>query len=906
MKYVQGQSKNMANVQTSEEVDVADKDTDFSAMNLGDQFSLPLNDFFKRPVKIFETELELLTFDFLNNKQFDPWDLWSSNVSVRAKLKNYYYFRGTMKLRFVFNSTRYHYGVVMISNQPTPASNTNLLAITNTKLNGIADEEDSRAFAAYLSQSPEVVYAKIGVDNNIEMTIPFISPKPFWRIGDLNAALVQDTSSFTDFLGATNVFMTYVNKIKVANDDHAANVPVQVYAWVEDVMLGPATATKMTIAQSKTVKEDPSDDEPSTSSSPQTFDQFRSKVNSNVALNKVANFAKDYVSDEYTEAGPIAQISSAVGNVAGKLSAVPIIGGAATAASKVFGGVAGLAKRFGFSKVVAIDKQFFATPYPGTNFAITSGYDYSQKLSLDPKQELATALYGTSPGKDEMAISTICARESYLRTIKWDNTDPPGQTSLGVIYNAPFSFNRPVLDGFVMTPLSFVGNLFEFWRGDITFRIEVVASQFHKGKLLIVWEPNVDQAALRTYDNAVNILQLNQQYSYILDLEETRDVEITVGFVSDLPFKQMAPLGNVDALNNEAISRRFCNGILIFTPFTQLTTPSIASGNNEVEINVYVRSDNIVFASPRSSEERKNYALAQSKTVKAGDSSFQPYSSQVNTDLGIKTQAPKININNVVSNHDNAHLFYFGESISSLRTLLKRSFPMANFRITKTVADRRNASYCYVTDMYPLLIDPVTTTSGGVTAPAIQSGQSNAVKTVYAKNPFDYLRRGFLYMKGGFRHKFIFPSNVVGGVFTSFRPKVFQQHMVDADFFVFPNDRIGEPESSSCVYHDLAMNRVVEVEVPFYNNNLMIPTTVTHVQAVDYFKTVCGTTNANALALKMSFGQVLNTSVISFFEYGSIAEDFSFHRFQGAGLIEQGIGGAGLPAFTFDIVDNSS
>jgi hypothetical protein len=870
--FIMSQSEVVENVIMDEEVDMTHKDTDFSMTDGGVKFNLSLDDFFKRPVKIFSTVLTLNNLDFLNDKAFDPWDEWSKNPGVRSKLKNYYYFRGDMKLRFVFNSTRYHYGTVLISNQPYPSSNDNLLALTHIKLNGSADRQDTNAFVNYLSQSPEVVYAKIGVDNNIEMSIPFVSCKPSWAIYDDDADEVADGSSFVDFAGATNVLMSYINPIRVANNDFASDVPVQVYAWVENVKLGPITATKMAISQSKT--EGPSS----------SFDKARTSINSNKVLNSIAEAGEKYVDDEYADAGPISKIASAASNLAGKLSSVPVVGGVALATSKVSGGLAKVSKMFGFSKVPDIRGVTFVKPMAATNFSTTVGYDMVQKLTLDEKQELSIALPGMAPDKDEMAISTICSKEAFLTNFDWNVTDVPGESTIFRLPVSPGNLSSPVLDGLQHTPLSMVSSHFRYWRGDITFRIEVVASQFHRGKLLIFWEPNLNQANLTNLSFS-NPQDLNLQYAYYMDLEDKRDIEITIGFTSDLNFK----LTNIDSFDTSNRKSEIINGLLCFTPFTELTTPSIAGNNDSIQVNIYVKSDNMVFAGP---ELANNFfeltdsieLQSQSKTV---SSSFQPYASQSTGGQGIKTSVENVVLNKVTSDHTGIHRHHFGEEIISFRSLLKRTFHTGLYKLEKSLNSSNLTDFRFDFDIYPDYFN-TSASVGGTVVPI--ATESNFDETLYNRTHYESLRKCFLFQKGGFRHKFVFHGNTSSAVASvAFSPlKSGRGNWMTNVSTNSDNPQLfGLPTADALNVYDLSLNKIVEIEVPFYTPLLMFPTNCQYALPLVYANNAYPFRVGISHTLKVEYGAMATGETRLISHFSSIAEDFSFHRFQGAFLVSK-------------------
>merc|ERR1712007_377482 len=105
---------------------------------------------------------------------------------------------------------------------------------------------------------------------------------------------------------------------------------------------------------------------------------------------------------------------------------------------------------------------------------------------------------------DELCIGAISSRKSYIGTFVWTDEDlsmsqvlwnSTVSPNLGVALGSIPSLVDPTFDQNVFqdSALAFSSRPFTFWRGSINFTFEVVCSRFHRGKLLIRYEPNIRQ-----------------------------------------------------------------------------------------------------------------------------------------------------------------------------------------------------------------------------------------------------------------------------------------------------------------------------------------------------------------------------------------------------------------------------
>jgi hypothetical protein len=141
--------------------------------------------------------------------------------------------------------------------------------------------------------------------------------------------------------------------------------------------------------------------------------------------------------DEYTDGGPVSKPAAAISKAAGMLTSIPVIGPYMMATSVGMSYVARIARIFGYSNPPTINNVVAMTNSYMPSLADTQIGTHSNKLALDPKNELTVdpRTIGIYPG-DELIISNYAKRPSYLFSSTWLTSDSPG-TNLAEIYITP-------------------------------------------------------------------------------------------------------------------------------------------------------------------------------------------------------------------------------------------------------------------------------------------------------------------------------------------------------------------------------------------------------------------------------------------------------------------------------------
>lgn len=375
---------------------------------------------------------------------------------------------------------------------------------------------------------------------------------------------------------------------------------------------------------------------------------------------------------------PVSNVASNVSKVAGALMNIPWLAPYAKATQMISNGIGRAAFALGFSRPAQIENPTMVKRNYMGNMCNTDRADTCTRLTLDSKQELTIdpLTVGIS-AQDEMNISHIVQKETYLTKFTWATTAVVGNALCNIKVCPQLARN---VGGAAMfnTSMATVANLFEWWRGSINFRFQIVASQYHKGRLLFVYDPA---------EGGVLAAEQNVQYSRIVDLSDERDFTMKVCWGQN---KSYLPLLNsaiyVNQFNTTGASltpEAHHNGFLRVYVLNDLTTPNSAI-NNDIQIAIYVSGgDDLEFNVMSEKIKTTGYLplVFQGLDISTEGLQFQASSlapveeaSETMDVLGENAPQNEIVKECVASeiSIDHTNDVFFGETITSLRQLLKR------------------------------------------------------------------------------------------------------------------------------------------------------------------------------------------------------------------------------------------
>lgn len=449
------------------------------------------------------------------------------------------------------------------------------------------------------SQQPHIDLMP-GEHDSWSFKCPFILPR--------NWVNIQSATDISD-LGE---FRTYVyNQLKSANGVTGVGITIQIFAWVDNVEMSGASV----------------------------------------------GFAMQS-EDEYGE-GPVSKPASWVASAASYLEDIPVIGPFATATRIGATAISTIASMFGFTNVPVIADTVPQRPEPFPKLSTSEVGFPVEKLTLDPKNELSVdpRIVGLSSGVDEMSISYICGRESYIGVASWSTSALPDTMLFYSLVNPNFFDTDDTNYAIYPTPMCHVAKCFKDWRGSIIFRFQIVASKYHLGKAIIQFDPTGYSS--QNIGNTTSIS--NVVHTAIVDLGVTKNVEFEVPYQQALQFcilRNVLTTANKNFAFNTAMTYgynpEFDNGYITLRVLNALTNLDDASG---VEINIYVRAGkDIEMANPAPIDESARFSY------------FQPQSEE----MVIGEEADNLTLASTRHCPDNQYLVHYGENIRSVRQLLHR------------------------------------------------------------------------------------------------------------------------------------------------------------------------------------------------------------------------------------------
>lgn len=328
-----------------------------------------------------------------------------------------------------------------------------------------------------------------------------------------------------------------------------------------------------------------------------------------------------------------------------------------------------MAQALGFSRPSVIQETRAIQNRPFGNITHCNVADTSVKLSLDSKQEVTIdpGVIGL-PSRDEMSIVDIASREFLVKSVTW-STVSASRTVLQRWAVTPCLYAEIGDTGYLPAPSYLVAAPFRKWRGTMFYRIEIVASAFHKGMLRIVYDPknNLDQTSIGEEEND------NVIYSHVIDITKTRNYEFCVGMGTNLSYCRTFGFGTQvvrDGTTAIPFVEKGFSGYVAIQVLLPLTTtavsPSVA--NNDVEINIYSHAGPDFEVADPGMDYIQSYTPLTSNYIENSGVV------EESTGLVAPLDPHMICLNNVNEMADDGKLslIHFGEKITSIRQLLMR------------------------------------------------------------------------------------------------------------------------------------------------------------------------------------------------------------------------------------------
>lgn len=629
---------------------------------------------------------------------FSPWSDFLGNAAISRKLANYRLLKGDLILTFTIAGTPFHKGMFLASYRYLQEGDSDYVTMTATDISRGVD-------IVRRSQRPHV-YLNASTNKGGCICAPFLHPLPY---GDLAQPQVV---SFAN-LGVVNIdsIPFGLEQINGGTD----KITITVFAHMRNSVLTGPTGELVSLGG---------------------HDPFILEPQS-----------------EYSTSGIVSGPASAVASFAGMLSSVPYIGPFAIATEIGASAVGMIAKLFGYSKPAMIGDLSPMRNVPVSNMALTDGMDASQKLTVTGKAELTIDQQTVGmPAEDNLALYYYTKRESFVRAMVWPVTAIVGSTPFVLEVNPMFEFvssdkGRDALR-VAQTSLSSVTRCFAEWSGGLRYRFQVIASQYHRGKIAVVYEPSGSLSADPFVTN----------FHTIIDLAEGRDFSIDVKWQQPYPY---APVFTPTNAKSDLFSftnanlytpTTTSNGALFFVVVNELTVPD---GVTDVSIAVSISAlDDFELVNPSSTGLNISYTDPGILPIAASARETTEFALEPQSAVEVipeEENAPEAEVNiveittGVQSSPDHKALMYYGERITSLRQLFKRFTFYRRMKFNTTAISAQHG-YSVVVPALPVLPGWI---SGGFDT--VGASSYNFVGNSF----FRHMLGGFAGWRGSLRYKML-------------------------------------------------------------------------------------------------------------------------------------------------------
>jgi hypothetical protein len=651
-----------------------------------------LGAFLARPVRIYEAGWGTGATSGINTS-FDPWNLFFTNPAVLNKINNFSNLKCKLHVKFVINGNSFLYGRLLCAYNPMATQN-------QLSVGGLVAKS-----LVPLSQRPHILLNPTTNEGGT-MELPFV-----WYNNYLNIPQNEWNQMGT-------ISISSLNELRHASGD-TGSTDVTVYAWCSDLVLTTPTALA---SQSK---------------------KMGKKSKKTVSMS---------TKDEYGT-GIVSKPASAVAAAAGWLKDLPMIGPYARATQMIATGVGDTARLFGYSRPTDITPTTNMKLISANSYANVDKGDTPMKLTLDSKCEVTIdpRVMGAE-ATDHQGIYDLASRQSLLTTTSWQ-TEPLGGvvgTSL-FIANVTPSLCATEAAGSILynTPMSWMSQLFSYWHGSIIYRFQVVGSNFHKGRLLLTYDPNIFTS-----------VEENIVYSEVIDISLNRDFEVEIGWGSSKPFLRIRQCGaDLGGIQQEyrtddlalPFSGLHANGQLNLSILNELTVPGDNGTAPAIDINVYVKaSDDMKFTVPNADFIKNLSVRPLNSQSEVGVDAM--------TDKGSKENSPEETLAmSMNAETDSAvdHLteVFFGEHIVSLKDLFRRYCFHASWFVPGH--DDTSEHFSYIKDkVFPWYRATMPTGTAGIFQyddVGLNTYHVSPAITI----PLTYCAPAFIGWRGALRRKFI-------------------------------------------------------------------------------------------------------------------------------------------------------
>lgn len=318
------------------------------------------------------------------------------------------------------------------------------------------------------------------------------------------------------------------------------------------------------------------------------------------------------------------------------------------------------------------------------NFATPGEPGHVEKIALDASNSVSCDSAVVGAAGDQMSFKSIMDRDVIIANCDWDATDPAGKVLL--IQNVTpcvtwrkyiNEFDETKVPGYAiqMTPSAHLATAFNWWEGAITYRFKAIASQVHRGKLALSYEPDGFKG---TWTESA--LTTPRMVTKIWDIANDPEFEFTVPYMASKAHlltgrMREAVWGLNTTYKNPTLPTGTANvykpanynGALIMSVINPLTSSDPAAG---IGIVVTMNAGDVHFSEPTELDMPLSmYELQSGDAGEEGTLANEP-------DVSVE-------VSGIEAKEERAPYIYMGETVDHLLPLLKRTTKYRSLRLTQ-------------------------------------------------------------------------------------------------------------------------------------------------------------------------------------------------------------------------------
>nr|UWX36827.1 structural polyprotein [Hangzhou dicistrovirus 3]WAM46883.1 structural polyprotein [Hangzhou dicistrovirus 3] len=294
--------------------------------------------------------------------------------------------------------------------------------------------------------------------------------------------------------------------------------------------------------------------------------------------------------------GPISEIASGIASAGDLLKDVPVIGGVASTVGWAANLVSGVASIFGWSRPVKGSAADPIVNVPGRGFTSFKAEDSAVVLGMANDNQIGEQDINFMETNDEMDIQHIAARPGLVGSINWITDSIKhaviANEPVGPVVNSFRAANWPIGSTryrvYDLTLFELLATRFAMWRADVHYKVSLVKTPFHVGRLEIFFVPGrtITDDEARTYDTS-------NTWRHILDITEQNEVEFIIPYMHKNVMSRtgLSPEADIRTTGVDGLP-----GSFVVRALTPLSAPATVA--QTIQVNIWKWATNVAFACP--------------------------------------------------------------------------------------------------------------------------------------------------------------------------------------------------------------------------------------------------------------------------------------------------------------------